>query len=385
MNRRRRKGWRGPPLAWRNLLQSKTRLLVGILAISFAVALVFMQLGLLGAVMKSAALLYDILDFDIVLVSSKSPEATYVPPFSQSLLYQAGGAKGVATVSPLYLGFQSWRNIETTQNRLILMIGFRSQDRVLRLSEVYPSLDPLKQPNTVLMNRFSRAEFGPREIGLKTELGRRQVEIVGLFNLNNTLRADGTVIVSDQNFMRLSPGRSLKDVSLGLIKVESGVDVNQLVQRLRKMMPATVQVFSRQEATRRDQDYWVKSTSIGYIIAVGVVMAVLVGTVIVYQVLNADVTDHLREYATLKAIGYSNLNLLSVIMQEAATLAALGFVPGCLLALGMYHVIFTATRLPVAMTTSRLFLVFLLTLLICGVSGLVAARKVLVADPADVF
>jgi putative ABC transport system permease protein len=378
INRRCRKGWRGPPLAWRNLLQSKTRLLVGILAISFAVALVFMQLGLLGAVMKSAALLYDILDFDIVLVSSKSPEATYVPPFSQSLL-------GVATVSPLYLGFQSWRNIETTQNRLILMIGFRSQDRVLRLSEVYPSLDTLQRPNTVLMNRFSRAEFGPREIGLKTELGRRQVEIVGLFNLNNTLRADGTVIVSDQNFMRLSPGRSLKDVSLGLIKVESGVDVNELVQRLHKMMPATVQVFSRQDATRRDQDYWVKSTSIGYIIAVGVAMAVLVGTVIVYQVLNADVTDHLQEYATLKAIGYSNLNLLSVIMQEAATLSALGFVPGCLLALGMYHVIFTATRLPVAMTTDRLFLVFLLTLLICGVSGLVAARKVLVADPADVF
>ncbi|MEH2171986.1 ABC transporter permease DevC [Nostoc sp.] len=383
--RQHRKHWKGPPLAWRNLMQSKARLSVGVSAISFAVSLIFMQLGLFGGVMKGATLLYDSLDFDIVLISSKSPESTNVPPFPRRYLYQAGGMNGVAAARPLYLSFGSWRNVETTRIRALLVLGFNYRDRVLRVPEVYPYLQDLQRQDTLLMNRFSRSEFGPREVGLKTELSRRQVEIVGLFSLNNTIRADGTVIVSDGNFIRLNPGRSLNDVSLGLLKVEPGVNVDEVVQRLRQIMPATIKVFDRQEAMAREQEFWVKSSSLGYIIGVAVVMAFLVGTVIVYQVLSSDVTERLHEYATLKAIGYTNLRLLTVVVQEAVVLAALGFIPGCLLALGMYHAIFIATRLPVAMTVSRMLLVFGLTILTCSASGLIVARKVLVADPADVF
>ncbi|MDM9582014.1 MULTISPECIES: ABC transporter permease DevC [unclassified Nostoc] len=384
-NRQHRKHWKGPPLAWQNLIQSKARLGAGVSAISFAVSLVFMQLGLFSGVMKGATLLYDSLNFDIVLISSKSPESTYVPPFSRRYLYQAGGTNGVAAARPLYLAFRSWRNVETKRIRALLLLGFNYRDPVLRVPEVYQSLPALQRQDTLLMNSLSRSEFGPREVGLKTELNRQEVEIVGLFSLNNTIRADGTAIVSDQNFIRLNPGRSLDDVSLGLITVEPGVKVDEVVQNLRQIMPATIKVFSRQEAMSRDREYWVKSTSLGYIIGVAVIMAFLVATVIVYQVLSSDVNERLHEYATLKAIGYTNLRLLSVVIQEALVLATLGFIPGCLLALGMYHAIFIATRLPVAMTVSRMLFVFVLTIVTCSASGFVVARKVLVADPADVF
>ncbi|MBN3888597.1 MAG: FtsX-like permease family protein [Nostoc sp. JL31] len=384
-NRQHRKHWKGPPLAWQNLIQSKARLGAGVSAISFAVSLVFMQLGLFSGVMKGATLLYDSLNFDIVLISSKSPESTYVPPFSRRYLYQAGGTNGVAAARPLYLAFRSWRNVETRRIRALLLLGFNYRDPVLRVPEVYQSLKALQRQDTLLMNSLSRSEFGPREVGLKTELNRREVKIVGLFSLNNTIRADGTAIVSDQNFIRLNPGRSLDDISLGLITVEPGVKVDEVVQNLRQIMPATIKVFSRQEAMSRDREYWVKSTSLGYIIGVAVIMAFLVATVIVYQVLSSDVNERLHEYATLKAIGYTNLRLLTVVIQEALVLATLGFIPGCLLALGMYHAIFIATRLPVAMTVSRMLLVFGLTILTCSASGFVVARKVLVADPADVF
>lgn len=384
-NRQHRKHWKGPPLAWQNLIQSKARLGAGVSAISFAVSLVFMQLGLFSGVMKGATLLYDSLNFDIVLISSKSPESTYVPPFPRRYLYQAGGTNGVAAARPLYLAFRSWRNVETTRIRALLLLGFNYRDPVLRVPEVYQSLSALQRQDTLLMNSLSRSEFGPREVGLKTELNRREVKIVGLFSLNNTIRADGTAIVSDQNFIRLNPGRSLDDISLGLITVEPGVKVDEVVQNLRQIMPATIKVFSRQEAMSRDREYWVKSTSLGYIIGVAVIMAFLVATVIVYQVLSSDVNERLHEYATLKAIGYTNLRLLTVVIQEALVLATLGFIPGCLLALGMYHAIFIATRLPVAMTVSRMLFVFALTIVTCSASGFVVARKVLVADPADVF
>ena len=43
----------------------------------------------------------------------------------------------------------------------------------------------------------------------------------------------------------------------------------------------------------------------------GVVLGFVVGMVICYQILTSDVADHLPEYATLKAIGYTNRYLSS--------------------------------------------------------------------------
>lgn len=384
-HRRRLRRWGGPPLAWLNLIHAKGRLLVAISAISFAVALIFMQLGLFGAVLKSATLIYDNLNFDIVLISPKSLEATFTQPFSQQRLYQAGGIQGVASVMPFYISFRQWRNPETKLTRSILVLGFNPRDKVFQIPEVYEHLTALQRQDTVLMNRLSRTEFGPREVGIKTELGSRNIEIGGLFTMSNSLRADGTAIVSDQNFIRLYQGRSLDDISLGLITVEPGTDVDAVVQRLRKVMPGDIEVLSRREAETRDREYFVTSTSTGFIISVGAITAFMVGTVIVYQVLNADVAEHLHEYATLKATGYSNFRLSIVVLQEAMFLAILGFIPGLFMAFGLYRLIYDATKLPIIMTFIRVIIVFLTTVIMCGVSGIAALRKVLFADPADVF
>jgi putative ABC transport system permease protein len=70
-----------------------------------------------------------------------------------------------------------------------------------------------------------------------------------------------------------------------------------------------------------EQRYWQTSTSIGFIFTLGVGMGFIVGTVIVYQILYTDVSDHLAEYATLKAMGYKNIFLEFVVLQEAIILS----------------------------------------------------------------
>ena len=57
-------------------------------------------------------------------------------------------------------------------------------------------------------------------------------------------------------------------------------------------------------------------------------MGLVVGMIIVYQILFADIADHLAEYATLKAMGYTNRYLAAVVLMEATILAVVGFVPG---------------------------------------------------------
>jgi putative ABC transport system permease protein len=107
--------------------------------------------------------------------------------------------------------------------------------------------------------------------------------------------------------------------------------------------------------------------------------------VIVYQILYSDVSDHLPEYATLKAMGYSDRYLLGVLMQEALFLAVLGYVPGFFLALGLFQLAYVATLLPIGMKLNRAILVLILTIMMCLISGAISMRKLQSADPADIF
>ena len=132
-------------------------------------------------------------------------------------------------------------------------------------------------------------------------------------------------------------------------------------------------------------DYWNKNTPIGYVFSFGVVVGLCVGGIIVYQILFADVCDHLKEYATLKAMGYTDRYLFGVVFQEAAILALLGYVPGLLVCLLLYRIAGNATALPLEMTWPRGAFVLVLTVLMCCIAGAIALRKVRSTDPAEVF
>jgi putative ABC transport system permease protein len=114
-------------------------------------------------------------------------------------------------------------------------------------------------------------------------------------------------------------------------------------------------------------------------------MGFIVGTVIVYQILYSEVSDHLAEYATLKAMGYTQTYLLLVVLQEAFILATLGYIPGFAIAMIQYNLARSATLLPIFMTVSRAVTVLILTILMCFISGAIAVRKLKSADPADIF
>jgi putative ABC transport system permease protein len=107
--------------------------------------------------------------------------------------------------------------------------------------------------------------------------------------------------------------------------------------------------------------------------------------VIVYQILYTDVSDHLAEYATLKAMGYTDTYLLGVVFQEAILLAGLGYIPAFALAVLLYDLTANATLLPIAMTFNRAVLVLLLAVSMCFISGAIAVRRLRAADPADIF
>jgi putative ABC transport system permease protein len=216
-------------------------------------------------------------------------------------------------------------------------------------------------------------------------LGGRFHRLSGIYTMGTALRFDGSVIVSDTQFTRVFAGANLDNVNLGLIIVKPGTDVEATVSQLRQILPGNIEVLSRREAEFRDQKYWVISTSVGYIFGIGTVMGFIVGAVISYQALYQNVAEYIHEYATLKAIGYSNLRISLIVIKQAVILGVIGYIIGFILANTAYYLTFTATNLPIYMTINRTIGVFLVSILMSTGSGMISIKKVLTCNPADLF
>jgi putative ABC transport system permease protein len=167
--------------------------------------------------------------------------------------------------------------------------------------------------------------------------------------------------------------------------VRPGIPLADALAQVRQALPDDVRVQTRQQFIDQELAFWQHSTPIGFIFGLGTVMGFIVGVVICYQILYADVDDHMAEFATLKAIGYHNSYFVSVVLQESLWLSAFGFVPGIVAAAAMYGVLGWLTGLLLNLTAPRVLGVLFLTLAMCIVSGCLALRRVFQADPAELF
>jgi putative ABC transport system permease protein len=379
------------PLAWLQLKREASRLAVALAVIAFADILMFMQLGFRDSLYYSNVRFHNSLQGEIVLVNSQTSAILSMKRFSQKRLYQALDLEDVESVEPIYVDYTSWKNPQTGIPRNLLVIGINPQSNVLQLPGLQENLNKIQLPNVVLYDRSSRQEYGPivaqfeQGNDVKAEVRSKLVKVGGLFTLGASFGADGNLITSDLNFLRIFVNRQPGLIDIGLIKLKPGADANLVAQQLRSYLDKDVRVFTKQEFVDFEKNFWASSTAIGFIFTLGTIMGFIVGTVIVYQILYTEVSDHLVEYATLKAIGYSHNYFLVVILQEALILAVLGYLPGFAFALFLYEQARAATLLPVFMTSSRAVMVLLLTILMCSISGIIAVKKLKSADPADIF
>jgi putative ABC transport system permease protein len=383
--------------AWLQLKHEKMRLMVAIGGISFAVVLIFMQLGLRVALLDSGVALYSKLEGDIFLLSARSTGLIAMENFSERRLYQALAFPEVKSVIPMYLGFAQWKNPQTRNYwRNIYIIGFELNKNVFNLEGVNNNLDKLKEPDVVLFDAVSRTEFGPvvelfnLQGKVETEIGdrgpnNRKITVVGLFQLGTSFGADGNLITSDLNFFRIFIQRQKGFINLGLVQLHPGYNPEKVIRKLKNYLPPDIRVMSRTELMELEKEYWNTTTPIGFVFTFGVILGTIVGIIIVYQILYSNVSEHLAEYATLKAMGYKHRYLLKVIFQQALILAILGYIPGFFITLVMYQTAQQATKLPIEMESTRALTVLILTILICFSSGAIAVRKLQEADPADIF
>jgi putative ABC transport system permease protein len=372
-------------LAWRILTHEKGRTALAIGGVFIAILLVFVELGFFIAVPRGGMLVYDHLRFDLLLCSKDYVFQAEPGQFPRTRLTEAAKVAGVARATPLYFGGAKWQEPGGGYRLDAFLIGFNPAGRPFAVPDIEQQRPILARPDTILVDGASRSIFGPLTAGTSVLLDNHKVTIGGDYTLGTGFLGMAVAVMDEANFFRLFPLRPPGTVNLGLITLTSGADPQKTAAAVAKALPDDVQVFTRSALAEHEDKYWTTRTSVGLIFGSGLIISFIVGIMVLYQTLATQIARHLPEFATLKAIGYSDAYLAAVVMVEAAMIVLVAFAPAAVAAVVIYARIRGVTLLPVDMTAPHLAGVLVSALVMSAVSAFLSLSNLRRADPADVF
>ena len=381
----------GIPLAWLQLTSDRKRFAVASAGITFAVAMMLFQVGLRGALFRQVVGPLSMLDADVVIVSPNYEYFGVGRGFANVRLKQAFAVPEVVDANGIKLGCMPFKNVDDGRERDIFAIAFDPSKRIFEDESINSSQNILKREGTVLFDTLSRKQYGDVASKLeagefpRTELSGHRARIGAGVEIGATFAADGNVLMSLDTLSKIWRHDSPDISNVGLIRIREGADASVAADKLRKILPPDVRVMTKGEFIEAEKEYWAVRTPIGFVIGASMAVAIFVGAVIVYQILYTDVTDHIPEYATLKAIGFSDSFFVWIIVQESLILSLFGFIPGSLLAAVLYKLTRDVANMPTQMSLANLALIFFLAIFMCVSAGLLATRKLRKANPADIF
>jgi DevC protein len=321
------------PLALRNLVASRARLIRSSAGIGFAVLLMLVQLGFERAFFDASLAMVRQLDGDLFIMRASKFRFGSGDPFPPADLTIASKVAGINAVAPLYASWQDffWKDPASDKVYLVQAFAFDPDHPVFRLPEVRAQSTRLKAPDSVILDRRAQPVLGMASGAKESELNSRVVHIVGSFALGPDFMSDGTVMMNPATFAALLPGNrtgaAALPVEFGIVKVNPDADLGMVQQALRASLPKDVRVLTRPELIAFERAFQADLSSAGPIFWLGTLVGFVVGMLISYQIIYTDLSDQLPQYATLKGMGYNTSYLVRVVIEQAALSGIAGYLP----------------------------------------------------------
>lgn len=380
----------GIPLAWRQLTAERKRFMVAIAGVSFGSLLMLFQLGIYQAFTTMTQRPIQALEGDLVMVSPNFEYLLSTPAFPERRLVQTLADPEVKAVYPLMISNVAWRVPDTGETARLALFGVRPHSNAFRLPSIRDRGNHILSNENLIYDRLSKPSYGSVHQLLDdsgpfvAEINQVSVRVVDTFELGETLAAYGHAVMNLEGFRRVT-GRPDYTIELGLINLHNPRQARDVIERLSANLTPDVQLMTRQDFLDMETTYWMDNTPVGFIVFAGLLIAMLVGAVIVYQILYTDINDHIKEYATLKAMGMSDGFFSMLVLQQACLLPMLGMVPALFFSGFMFHLATTVGGLPTSLTFRDSGIVLLLSIVMCLIAGWLAMRRLKAADPADIF
>ena len=358
------------------------RLLAAFAGIAVAVTVMFVELGLLTGLLNSQALMASLMRGELVVMSEARTDLHKWNNMSRIRLSQIAASESVENVIPVYQGNMGLRDPDTNTVRRILVVAFPPDELPLAIGEPDAIAQALRTPNTILFDRRSRPIYAELVVGGEAELNDLSYRVGGFIDLGPDIIHDGAVIMSDASwFARTPDARPI----MGVIRLSPGAVPGDVRADLLASLPDDISIFTPEELHQREIEFTLSSAPVGFLFGIGMLAGIVIGSITCYQILFNEIVDRLKQYATLKAMGFSEAFLRGVIIEQAVLLAVGGFVGGLVFAWACYAYIANRTALAVELSPASISLIFVLATGMCITAGLLALRRVATADPAELY
>jgi putative ABC transport system permease protein len=369
-------------LALRLLLHNRLRLLIASASVAMGVIIVFVELGLLLGMLDAQSIVANLVRGDLLIMNIARVNLHRWDKIDLVRLEQAASVPGVARVTALYQDHVGLRNPADKRVRRIILYAFPPDDIPFKLDDPAAISHALKISHGFLYDRLSRPIFGQFGVGDDIQIDTVPLRVGGYVSIGADIVNDGNILMSEGDWLaRLPDSKPI----MGLIHLKPGASVEAVRQRILQSLPPDVTVLTPSETAWRETMYTLRTAPVGLLFAIGMLAGLVIGTINCYQVLYNEITDHLRQFATLKAMGFSNNFLRRIILGQAMVLSVAGFSTGLLFAWFADRYIAGQSMLPIGIGPASGVIVGCFTLVMCMTAGLIAIRRVAVADPAALY
>ncbi len=371
-------------LAWHNLSQHALRSVASAGGLAVALLLMLVQIGFLDATQRKVTAFYDLFDFDLIMISRAYQFFYDAPPFDYVRLVQAQAHPAVAATLPLSATTGDWYNLDTERKSSTLIFGVVPNQDFFSNNAIRRGIPKIVRDDDVLVDAYSHSDFGDLSVGAEAKVNERRVIIRDQFRLGLFFYADGALMTTRQNFMRLTDGNS-HAANVGLIKLVDGEKPAKIAKELTGLLPSDVSVLTRDQMLSQERNYFVSIKPLGIILRTGAWFAFIVGAVIIYQVLATDILSRMRELAVLKAMGFSLKFVYGVSVAQAVIVLLGGLVPALIAAFFLFFLTNMALHLELELNFGLVSSVMAMSIVMVGVACMLTLHRVRQADPAELY
>lgn len=372
-------------LARKLLLHDRLRFGVAIAGVSVSVMLVLVQVGLYFGFMDTASSIIDASHADIWVGKAGNESFEFASPSDERAYYKVASVPGVARAERVLMNFAQFK-LANGGDLGVQVVGIETTPGVKPLlapwNVVAGDARRLAEPGAIVVDRSEYPKLKIDRVGHRAEVSGVRAEVVALTSGIRSFTTSPIVFTDMRTARSYLPQLGGDAVTYVLVDVADKSQIAAVQARINAL--PHLAAYTRAQMSERTRTYWSKRTGVGAGFFTTAVLGIIVGFVVVGQILYSGTLQYLREYGTLKAMGARNGAVVQVILAQAMISAALGFVVGGVLAVGMRSVMASA-NLIVALSPQLYAATAVITALMCSFAALLSIVKVLRLDPASVF
>jgi putative ABC transport system permease protein len=370
-------------LAYKLLVNDRTKFTALIVGITFAVFLMVQMLSMFAGILsRSSATVLNIgasiwvMDPGVQTVQSSIGMPDYVLDAVRSI-------QGVGFAVPFYSGGGLVKLPDGTYQS-VTVLGLDDTSLFGRPRLLQGQIEDLYGENAfVVLQDPEYRKLGNPGLGAEFAINDHRGVVVGLAKAASAgLFGVPTLYTTYSRVLQYLPTPRFT-ISYVLVEPKSPADVPRIKQQVQAL---GYLALTKEEFIDRISDFYKYQTGVGTNILIMTVMSFIVGLSVSGQTFYTFVLENLERFGALKAIGTRSRDLVLMILFQAGFTALTGYGLG----IGLCALLITAAKLRLpsyaaTITYWNLAAAFVMVLIIAAVSSYMGVRKVLRIEPFEIF